>query len=193
MHIDIPPLVPPHLWPPDATAWTREHRPILPTPDLTTAFAFQRGGESWWSDGAAALAGNCPAGYRRKLTERGLWLDEPSQRLTDRLNRVLDEKGDVWARIWYAPAFRRNRPGNPPALNSIDIFVPVAVDAPTGPRAFNARYIGLALRRFPRCRFYLSEDGEALVVRVGPRLVGIIVSVPSKEDEERLRRPGAPA
>ena len=185
MHIDIPLLVPRNLWPSDAAAWTREHRPILPTPDLTTAFTFQRGGEGWWSDGAAAFAGKCPAGYRRKLTERGLWLDEPSQRLTDRLNRVLDEKGDAWARIWYAPAFRRNLPANPPCLNSIDIFVPVVADAPTGPRAFNARYIGLALRRFPRCRFFLSEDGEALVVRVGSRLVGLIVSLQtSKKDEE---------
>ena len=66
------------------------------------------------ADGAATFAEDCPASYRRRLTERGYWLDEPSRRLTDGINQLLDRKG-ASTRSRYLPARRRPVPHNPRA------------------------------------------------------------------------------
>ena len=101
------------MWPEDATCWTREHRPVLVNPRLSTAFAFERDGESWWVDGAVALLGDCPAGYQRKLTERGHWHTEITRAvgMLDSVNKLIAVKGGgarrgVGARL---PAHRRAR------------------------------------------------------------------------------------
>ena len=90
MYIDIA-QIPQHQWLQDATCWTRESRPILVSPSLGTSMAFERDGESWWTDGGIAIQGKCPASYRNKLEQLGRWQADPAQKLTAGVNQLIRE------------------------------------------------------------------------------------------------------
>ena len=89
--------------------------------------AFERDGESWWTDGGIAIEGKCPASYRKKLEQLGRWQADPAQKLTDGANKLITETVNGADTEWV-PAFRLVKDANHRSVSTIDVFVPKGAD-----------------------------------------------------------------
>ena len=173
MHIDIAQIPQTH-WLPDAACWTRESRPILVSPSLGTSMAFERDGQSWWTDGGIAIEGKCPASYRKKLENLGRWQADPAQKLTEGANKLITEAVNGADTEWV-PAFQVVKGANHRSVSTIDVFVPKGAERLTTFKGFAARYIGHVLRQHTGARFDLSRNGDLLVARVEGKPVAVIM------------------